>query len=374
MIKKKFNKITYISSSQYPSKEANLIHVLKMSDELTKYADYVDLYVWKNLSWEVSDPKKFYNLKNDFIIKFFSFNFIGSSFINSLILTLKEFNKTTLVYSRNIRASFFTLLFGIPNILEIHEPYSAFSKIDKFLFKLVLKNKNLKLIVLISDELKKIMNFSALEIQKKIIVCHDGAIPNTSSIKVAKTVSNIGYFGSLYKGRGVESIIFKIANKFKNYNFYIVGGKKTDIEYFKKIGRNIKNLNFLGYKNQHELLEISKKIDIFLAPYQDDTKIPSGSSSTNWMSPLKIFEYMSYGKPIISSNFKVLNEVLINNVNSILVKPNDINEWINAILIMVNSKEVRKKLASNALNDLNNKYTWSKRVEKIIIKFNEKKN
>ena len=374
MIKKKFNKITYISSSQYPSKEANLIHVLKMSDELTKYADYVDLYVWKNLSWEVSDPKKFYNLKNDFIIKFFSFNFIGSSFINSLILTFKEFNKTTLVYSRNIRGSFFTLLFGIPNILEIHEPYSAFSKIDKFLFKIILKNKNLKLIVLISNELKKIMNFSTLEIQKKIIVCHDGAISNTSSAKIAKTVSNIGYFGSLYKGRGVENIIFKVANNFKNYNFYIVGGKNADIEYFKKIGRNIKNIIFLGYKSQYELLEISKKIDIFLAPYQDDTKIPSGLSSTNWMSPLKIFEYMSFGKPIISSNFKVLNEILINNKNSILVKPNDINEWINAISIMVNSKEIRKKLASNALNDLNNKYTWSKRVEKIIIKFNEKKN
>ena len=40
----------------------------------------------------------------------------------------------------------------------------------------------------------------------------------------------------------------------------------------------------------------------------------------NFMSPMKMFDYLGAGKIIISSNIKVLREVLINNFNSVLIK------------------------------------------------------
>ena len=45
---------------------------------------------------------------------------------------------------------------------------------------------------------------------------------------------------------------------------------------------------------------------ILLAPYQKDTIVPGGAITSDWMSPLKIFEYMSSKRPLISSNLEVL--------------------------------------------------------------------
>ena len=47
-------------------------------------------------------------------------------------------------------------------------------------------------------------------------------------------------------------------------------------------------------------------------------------------SPLKLFEYMSHKKTIVASNIEVLKEVL-NEQNSILVDPENINEWIKSL-------------------------------------------
>ena len=56
----------------------------------------------------------------------------------------------------------------------------------------------------------------------------------------------------------------------------------------------------------------------------------SDSDTGKFMSPLKIFEYMSHKKAIIASDLPVIREVL-NERNSVLVKSDDINLWINVL-------------------------------------------
>ena len=48
----------------------------------------------------------------------------------------------------------------------------------------------------------------------------------------------------------------------------------------------------------------------------------------NFMSPMKMFDYLGAGKLIISSNIKVLREILTDNYNSILIKDYlNVLEW-----------------------------------------------
>ena len=48
----------------------------------------------------------------------------------------------------------------------------------------------------------------------------------------------------------------------------------------------------------------------------------------NFMSPMKMFDYLGSGKIILSSDIKVLKEILINNFNSILIKDFlNVYEW-----------------------------------------------
>jgi len=89
------------------------------------------------------------------------------------------------------------------------------------------------------------------------------------------------------------------------------------------------------------------------------------------MSPLKIFEYMSHKKPIVTSDLPVLREVLSES-NSILAKAESTESWIKAIKNLEN-EEIREVIANKAYSDFIENYTWKKRAENIIKEFNNEK-
>ena len=48
-------------------------------------------------------------------------------------------------------------------------------------------------------------------------------------------------------------------------------------------------------------------VDILIMPYQKNVAIGAkGHDTARWMSPMKMFEYMASGNPIISSNLAAL--------------------------------------------------------------------
>ena len=85
--------------------------------------------------------------------------------------------------------------------------------------------------------------------------------------------------------------------------------------------------------------------------------------TSQFMSPLKIFEYMSHKKPIIASDLSVIREIL-NEKNSILVEYNNIELWVNSIN-KLKDYDLRKKIAKNAFNDFKN-YTWKRRASMVL--------
>ena len=118
-----------------------------------------------------------------------------------------------------------------------------------------------------------------------------------------------------------------------------------------------------------EIGQYINALDICLLPNQKIV-LPFGADQSSdsinishYTSPLKLFEYMSHKKAIIASDLKVLKEVL-NTKNSILINPNDINGWINAIRELKDISK-REKIANHAYIDFR-KYTWSFRIKNIL--------
>lgn len=103
----------------------------------------------------------------------------------------------------------------------------------------------------------------------------------------------IGYFGALAKWFDYN-LIKKISSEFKNINILLIG-----VDYDKSLkGSGILNLNNVRYVEAVDyniLPDYSKFFDISIIPFlvNDITK------ST---SPVKLFEYMALGKPIITTN------------------------------------------------------------------------
>ena len=192
--------------------------------------------------------------------------------------------------------------------------------------------------------------------------------PKFIESKSYKTNPLIGYFGSLHKGRGIELII-KIAKINPNLDFCIYGGSAKEINTFKK--SSFPNIKFFGFIKPKDVIIEMHKMDLLLMPYQRKVSIGVKDIDTSkWMSPMKLFEYMSSQKPIISSNHKVLEEVLIDQYNCIMLPENDYKLWSKNINELLQNKKKSEEISYNAYSDYLNKYTWDYRARKIIKLYN----
>lgn len=274
-----------------------------------------------------------------------------------------------LIFSRFFLGIFFSSFFKIPLIYEYHAPLPKTSRIQKHMFKNLLKNKNFKTMVVITEALKNIYTEDYPESSNMLFVAPDGAdVPhNSKSISLStNSRTQIGYVGQLYKGRGIELII-KLAKKSTWADFHVVGGEENDILRVKKESSSINNLFVHGFMLPAKAEELRLNMDILLAPYQEKVHLSRGTLTTErWMSPLKIFEYMAAGKAIVCSDLPVLREVLKPDYNCILCPSDDIKCWLNALYKLHVDEKLRKRLGENALYDLIQHYTWDARVKNIL--------
>ena len=124
----------------------------------------------------------------------------------------------------------------------------------------------------------------------------------------------------------------------------------------------------MGYVQHYQALDLMKKVDILLMPYQSKVSIGVARHDTaKWMSPMKMFEYLASGVPIISSNLPVLKEILVHNKNCILVPYNKVEHWVKAIDTLFSNTDLERSLTRSAFNLYKSKYTWNNRA-KIILK------
>ena len=87
--------------------------------------------------------------------------------------------------------------------------------------------------------------------------------------------------------------------------------------------------------------------------------------------PVKLFEYMYYGLPVIASNFEGIKEIIQKEKCGILINPQDTDEITNAITNLLEKPEKIKKMGANGKQAILKKYNWnieSIKLEKIYEK------
>ena len=100
-------------------------------------------------------------------------------------------------------------------------------------------------------------------------------------------------------------------------------------------------------------------------PYQKKVKGRASIWLEKYMSPLKMFDYLSAKMVIIASDLKVYKHILKNNFNCKLIKVNDDYEWSKSINSIFKNSKHNEYLKKNAYATAR-KYTWDKRCQKII--------
>lgn len=373
-------KIVYLSNSILPSRSANSIHVMKMGQAFSENGHETTLLGIYHP--QIKNNEKlydYYNVTNSFdVIRTKRLPLKGISTIKYAFDNRKKVknfkDRPDLLYARDMYSLFVSSKLGIPFIFEAHSiPLNYVQyKIQKLLFK---NNNFLKLVVISSalkNEYLKIFPFIQ---PNKILVAHDGADENKQKDHVKllseqKDKLKVGYIGHLYKGRGIE-LIEKMSVHCQWAEFHLIGGTSEDIEYWKKRLKNKSNVFIYGYVPYSLTDSYRNQFDVLIAPYQNKVAVYGGKGDTSkWMSPLKIFEYMAAGKPIVCSDLPVIREVLETEYNAILCDIDDISSWINSLKRLYENKELRERLGNNAKRDFKKNYTWRARAKNILKSIN----
>jgi len=82
--------------------------------------------------------------------------------------------------------------------------------------------------------------------------------------------------------------------------------------------------------------------------------------------PIKIFEYMAFGLPIIGSDFGHMKDYIERDACGIAVTPNDTEAISRAIVKMLKDEELWMKYSENGRNAAKSKYRWDLELEKLI--------
>jgi glycosyltransferase involved in cell wall biosynthesis len=370
-------KVTYIASSIIPSRAANSIHVMKMCNALSSLGHKVELLIPNRkdgLELNVDDIYEYYGVDDRFSVKKLWWpDFKGKNYVYGLIAAFYAVrSRSNLIICRNLYASIFSSLAGRDVFFEVHQPIIDSGRISEWIFSRLISRKNFKRLIVITHSLKKYYEQRFPELVGQICVAPDGADPIIKDSNQGANVGiserlQVGYVGHLYPGKGME-VISKLAPLYPLADFHVVGGSEKDLMDWSRRCNDVPNLKFHGYVPHAQTNSFITSFDVLLLPNQERV-FAHGEGRVDigrWTSPLKAFEYMAHSKPIISSNIPVLTEVFIDNVNSILCKPDNINDWVQALEKLDSSIELRERLSKAACSIFLEKYTWQARAKYII--------
>ena len=369
-------RVLYFSSSSIPSRTANSVHVMRMASALVGEGCQLRLlgrFRKEEIEDGVEDWHSYYGVPNNFLIarsrwrRNSALSLLGYIFMG-WIVTVRW--RPDLVISRNLVASWLLARMGFRVIHEAHAPWKFSGKIGELLFRDMVKASHFVGLVVISQPLLDDYLGSGLITRDAVIVCHDGATLAPRDDLTAPSGSFdarplIGYAGSLYEGRGID-LICEIARRCPWADFVVVGGPNGEADTWTRRSTGLGNIKFLGHIPPAEVAGALRRFDCLLAPYQPTTRDGVGNVTSAWMSPLKIFEYMAAGSPIIASDLAVLREVLAHEGNCLLADPTSPQEWVDSISRLQDLPELGHAIAAQALEDLKDKYSWSVRARSIL--------
>jgi glycosyltransferase involved in cell wall biosynthesis len=368
-------KLVYSSTAIVPSTQANSIQIMKMCNALCRFNFDVTLLAGTLPGKKGIDVFDYYGIENKFsIIRKITGSHRGSTFLLSLrhytiLKKLAASQEDILFYGRDVLALYILAQAGRKVIYETHDTVKKGPR--SWAEKKLIKSNYLSKIVFISEELRKVYNekYGELLANKNTVVAPDAAdVPPDFSDSFSLNGNldfNACYIGGFHKGRGIE-LILEVASGMSEVGFHLFGGTDNQI---RQIKENIPpNVYLYKHIPPAQTYKIRNAADVLLMPYQNKVMVAQNASETSrWMSPIKLFEYMSSKKPIISSNNKVLQEVLQQKRNCLLCEPDNVKQWTQAIKSIKEDKVLYTNIAQTAYKDFIDNYTWDKRIKRILF-------
>ena len=370
-------RIACIAASEVPSRKANSIQVMKVCQAFISLGHTIKLWLpgrAPDVSWQFLADH--YGLKDHFPIRWIraARQLRRYDFCLRAVLAARLW-KADLYYVWPLQAAALASRQGLPTVLEVHDqPQGRFGP---WLFGQYLRSSGARRLLPTTEALCAwLARVYKVTLETPLVVIAPNGVdlvryadlptPEEARRELGMQESfTAGYTGHFYPGRGID-LLLELARRNPIMRFVWAGGEPAAVDRWRRrITRGgVDNVQVLGFVSNDRLPLVQAACEVLLMPYERRISVSSGGDTARFASPMKVFEYLAATRAIISSDLPVLREVL-NDKNAVLVPPEDVDAWNDAIRSLASDPDRRQSLASQARSDATG-YTWIERARRSL--------
>ena len=157
--------------------------------------------------------------------------------------------------------------------------------------------------------------------------------------------------------------IARLKNQFPNLRYILVGDgplKNELMELSKKLGVS-DNVEFYGPAGNEEVLKLITESTMFVLP-----SVIAENGDRDGI-PTSLIEAMYLSTPVISTTVSGIPELIDNNVDGLLVEPNNVEQLANKCEKLLIDKNLRKQMGQNGRQKVCNTF-YTENCEEVLIK------
>lgn len=173
----------------------------------------------------------------------------------------------------------------------------------------------------------------------------------------------VGFLGTLKPWHGLHDLVRafrRLHRLFPGYRLSIAGDGPLRMELQKALRHHglHKVVTFKGEVDHERIPDLLAEMDVGVAPYPRLRGF--------YFSPLKVFEYMAAGVPVVASNIGQIGEVLEHRKTALLHRPGSVSDMVAHIEELRRRPELAARLARAARRLLCRRFTWRRNADRVL--------
>lgn len=155
-------------------------------------------------------------------------------------------------------------------------------------------------------------------------------------------------------------LLDRLVQRYRDLRLVIVGDGPLRGELERDMGERelMRSVVFTGSLPHEEVVPLIRQFDVALAPY-------SRPEHAFYFSPLKLFEYMACGVPVVAARLGQIAEVVRDGETGLLYSPGELDALVAACDRLLADPDLRRRLSHAAAKEIHGRYTWDHNAAQV---------